>query len=462
MGQAARQMDLPPPQVTPYTWVPEPHPSLANQPKFSLTPDQDRALDVLGGPQTHTNVFGGSRSGKTFLIVRSIVSRAMRGQESRHLIARFRGNAVRASVWLDTFPKVMRLCYPTVVTKTYRQDGFEEFPVTGAQIWFGGLDEKDRVEKILGNEYATIYPGECSQISYDSILILRTRLAQNVPGLALRGFYDLNPTSTMHWTHKEFIEKVDPITGLPLANPDDYAYVQMNPAGNAANLPESYLRALQNMPQAYRDRFWRGEYIKDIEGALWTTDLLELRRVEPYDPQTARLGDLRRIVVGVDPSGASSKNDIKSDDIGIVAAGLTHADKGVVLEDASMKGSPKEWARAAVACYKKWKADVVVAEANYGGEMVRNTIQAVDGSVPVKLVTATRGKVVRAEPVAALYEEDRARMAGHFPLLEDQLKHFSTSGYKGDRSPDRADAAIWALTELLLGTRSRYTLAGVR
>lgn len=349
-------------------------------------------------------------------------------------------------------------------------DGFEELP-NGSQIWFGGLDDEERVEKILGQEYATVYACECSQISYKSILVLRTRLAQPGTGLRLKGYYDLNPTSTQHWTHVEFGEKRSPLDRTLLQDPEEYERLFLNPVDNKANLDPKYLQSLANLPKSFRERFYSGNYVASIDGALWTPDLLELCREEPIDPDPAgkKLADFQRIAVGVDPSGAQSKKDTKNDEIGIVVAGKRHNNTATVLEDATMKGGPKDWGRAVVAAYKKWKADIVVAEANYGGGMVASTIQAVDRNVPVKLVNASRGKVIRAEPVAALYASDsgdqeiRVRHAGRrFDKLEDEMILFSREGYKGERSPNRADAAVWAVTELMLGDGSTYTLAGVR
>lgn len=421
---------------------------------FKYNPGQDRALDLLTGPQTHTLLFGGGRSGKTFLFVKLIVERAMRADHSRHLITRFRSNAVRASVWLDTFPKVMRLCYPHVQYQDSRQDGFTSLVRNGSQIWFGGLDDKERVDKILGQEYATIYPGECSQIPYHSILVLRTRLAQNV-GLKLRGFYDLNPVGQAHWTYREFVQHIDPVTRTPLADPENFKFASINPEDNQENLDPTYLKGLRNLPGKYKDRFYTGKYVVEVDGALWTLDRIENSRIETIEPNSPEHRQLGRIAIGVDPSGAGADDKKKTaktnDHIGIVAAGLTWDKRGVVLEDASMRGSPKEWGLRAVATYKKWKANVIVAEGNYGGEMVRSTIHAVDANVPVKIVHASRAKHVRAEPISALYEDSRVDHAGKFIELEDELCQFSSTGYTGDRSPDRADACIWALTDLMLG-----------
>jgi len=432
-----------------------------NNPDFPMDGKHRLALNFLRGPQKHSCLVGGSRSGKTSLIVRCIIERALRAPGSRHLICRYRANAVNASVWADTYRKVMRLAFPGIKSKR-KQLGYEEFS-NGAEIWFGGLDEAERVEKILGMEFATIYAGECSQIPYSSILVLRTRLAQPGTKLKLRGFYDLNPTTKLHWTNVEFGEKRDPIGKLKLANPEDFDRFFLNPKDNERNLDPSYIKSLENMPKAYRERFYEGKYVDSIENALWTPDLIEVCREDPIEPDNGRrLAEFQRVAVAVDPSGALSKADIKSDDIGICVAGKRTMSKTVILEDNTIKGGPKDWGRAAVAAYKRWGADLIVAEANYGGAMVKSTIQAVDPNVPVKLVNASRGKHVRAEPVAALYEEGKVTHAGMFPELEDELCQFATDGYKGDRSPNRADAAIWAITELMLGEQSTYTLEFVR
>lgn len=416
-----------------------------------MNPGQLRAWKLMRGNQTNTCLVGGSRSGKTALITRAIISRGLRSPDSRHLFTRFRANALRASVWLDTLPKVLRMWFPGVKLESHRQDGFEQLP-NGSQLWFGGLDAEDRVEKILGQEYATIYAGECSQIPYSSILTLRTRLAQVCPRLRLRAYYDLNPSSTLHWTNLEFGEHRDPITKTLLKNPEQFKRCFLNPEDNAANLAPEYMETLRNMPAAFRQRFYEGKYVLDVDGALWTIDRLELCREEPVQPEEGV--PFQRVGVSVDPSGATSKFDIRSDEIGIVAAGLLHSDIAVVLEDATVRGSPETWASRAVAMYRKWKADFIVGEVNYGGDMVRAAIHAVDPNVPVITVHASRGKVARAEPVAALYEKQRVLHAGRFNELEEQMLMFTRYGYSGDRSPDRADALVWIISALMFPDES--------
>lgn len=412
-------------------------------PTCELTAKQREANKLLGGPQTHTLMAGGSRSGKTFLGVRGIATRAVKAPDSRHVIFRLRFNALRASVWLDTLPKVMRLCYPGVPYKNNRQDGYVSLP-NGSEIWFAGLDDKERVEKILGMEFATLYFNECSQIPRASVVTALTRLAQRVDGLKNRAYYDLNPVGTGHWTYRQFIEHVDPDTRQPLSHPEDYKHIYMNPADNRANVDPNYLALLEGLPERQRRRFLEGRYVAEIDGALWTLELLERGRIEKPD-----LPLMRRIVVAVDPSGCSGPEDFRSDEVGLTVCGEGQDGDGYLLADLSGRYAPEKWGALAVKAWRDWGADRIVGERNFGGDMVRAVVQAADRSAPYKEVVASRGKVQRAEPISALYEQGRIHHAGEFAALEDQLINFSSSGYLGDRSPDRADSAIWGFTELM-------------
>jgi len=185
-----------------------------------------------------------------------------------------------------------------------------------------------------------------------------------------------------------------------------------------------------------------GELIEEIEGALWSRALLESCR------EHGAHADATRVVIGVDPPASSD-----GDACGIVVCGMGADGIGRVLADCSVrKPTPERWARAVANAARVWRADRVVAEANQGGEMVRSVLHAADIALPLKLVHASRGKAARAEPVAALYEAGRVRHAGQFPELEDQLCGLMAGGdYEGPgRSPDRADALVWAMTELML------------
>ena len=415
---------------------------------YKLTDRQKATNHLLAGPQRHSLVYGGSRSGKTFLLVRAVVVRALRFPESRHAILRFRGNAVIRAVYLDTLPKVMRLCFPQVALTPHRQDGYVSLP-NKSEIWFGGLDDDEAVEKILGNEYLTIYLNECSQIPYSSVLMARTRLAQTVPGATQRAYYDLNPTGTGHWTYKEFIERKSPETAKPLGNADDFAHTYMNPDDNRDNLSKAYLDELDNLPEKQRRRFKDGKYVTEVDGALWTIAQLEQVRVAPDDVPL-----MQRVVVAVDPSGAQGPEDKRSDEIGIVVAGLGQDGKAYVLADLTGRMGPERWGRQAIVAAVTHKADCIVGEVNFGGDMVRAVIQSQASPheiVRYKDVVATRGKVVRAEPISGYYQQDRVRHVGRFPALEDEMCNFSSSGYTGSKSPNRADALVWALTDLMLG-----------
>ena len=421
---------------------------------ITLTKKQEALLPHLGkAGSKHTLIFGGSRSGKTFLICYAIATRALRAPGSRHGIFRKHAVAVKQSVARDTFPKVMSLAYPDATAKWYEQDGLFVFG-NGSEVWCSGLDDKERVDKVLGKEYATIYENEASELSYDAHTTLMTRLAQNVeatvgqPGpLALRNYVDLNPTTQSHWTYKLFVQGVDPESKRQVRR-GDYSYHVANPMDNAGNLPPDYIESLRYLPEAKRKRFFLGEFSGDADDALWTRSSIERLFVMGDD----ELPDFTRIVVAVDPAASSNAG---SDETGIVVCAIDKDGFGYVLDDSSGVMKPEEWAKTAVSLYNYYKADCIVAEKNQGGEMVESTIraQAKGRWIPVKLVHASRGKVLRAEPISALYARRRVRHVREFAELEDQMCSFTTgfdrssAGY----SPDRVDALVWGFTELFPG-----------
>jgi phage terminase large subunit-like protein len=197
-----------------------------------------------------------------------------------------------------------------------------------------------------------------------------------------------------------------------------------------------------------------GEILEDVPGALWSRAIIEAARANTAP-------ELARIVVAIDPAAMSGE---QADETGIVVAGADAGGQGYVLADVSGRYAPTEWARAAITAYRAHAADRVVAEINNGGEMIEATLRMIDPGVPFRAVRAARGKTARAEPVAALYEQGRVRHVGAFPRLEDQMCAFvpgAGSGLRGgfDRgatggSPDRVDALVWALTELLVEPRA--------
>ena len=217
--------------------------------------------------------------------------------------------------------------------------------------------------------------------------------------------------------------------------------------GTLENSPNLAKSAVDQMVRRYGGtRLGRqeldGEVLDDVPGALWTRAMLDECKVRDV-PQ------MQRVVVAVDPSGGDG-SDASADEIGIVVAGKGIDGLAYVLADMTCSLSPAGWGRRAVEAYTSFNADRIVAEKNFGGAMVESVIRTAGPNVPVKLVTASRGKVARAEPVAALYEQNRVKHHGAMTKLEDQLCGFTPNGYVGEGSPDRADAAVWALTELML------------
>lgn len=215
-------------------------------------------------------------------------------------------------------------------------------------------------------------------------------------------------------------------------------------ADNAAFLAKGFLTAVVGRYEGTMlgRQELDGEMVEDRADALWSRGEIEAIRIGGRPV-------LSRIVVAVDPPATSTRT---SDACGIIAAGLDGEGRAIVLADASVNGArPEIWASRAVALYHAEQADRLVAEVNQGGDMVASVIAQVDASIPVQVVRATRGKWVRAEPVAALYARGRVRHAGFFRELEDEMCDFGLDGLSGGRSPDRLDALVWALTALLIG-----------
>lgn len=219
------------------------------------------------------------------------------------------------------------------------------------------------------------------------------------------------------------------------------AITRASTRANAWNLAPAFLDAVVGRYAGTRlgRQELEGELIEERADALWTRATIEAARVEDVPP-------LSRIVVAVDPPATSGK---RADACGLVVAGCDDAGTFYVLEDATMeRARPAEWAARAIALYHHHAADALVVEVNQGGEMATAVLNEVDASVPVTAVRATRGKYLRAEPIAALYEQSRVRHAGVFPALEDEMSDFAPGGLSNGRSPDRLDALVWAITAL--------------
>lgn len=402
---------------------------------FRKTAKQAEATRLMADKE-ETLLEGGSRSGKTFIIIRNIIFRALKYPNTRHLIVRFRFNHAKQSIWYGTIPEVMKIAFPNVTYKDNRSDWFIKFD-NGSELWIGGTDDKERIEKILGNEYATIHMNEASQFPYETYETLKTRL--NPPkGVPPKLLIDYNPPSKKHWGYLIFHEHKNPETLAPIAHPERYGYLKMNPVDNKENLNESYLDTLESLGEKRRRRFYLGEYSDDTEGALWKREWIVKNRV-------IEVSDLTRVVVAVDPAVTGNEN---SDDTGIIGVGsklINGKEHYFVLDDATYHGDVTGWGQSVVDLYNKLKADTVVAETNQGGDLVEMNIRNYNRNIAFKKVTATRGKALRAEPVANLYDMGLVHHVGNFMELEDELCTWSPMDKE---SPNRLDALVWGITYL--------------
>jgi predicted phage terminase large subunit-like protein len=257
-----------------------------------------------------------------------------------------------------------------------------------------------------------------------------------------RVFFSLNPTNDKHWIYRRFFQErgvPDDFNGIV----GDTCYIHTDYRDNRENLDPDFLRLAEecrlNNPSKYRNIFL-GFWAHDVEGALWTAEMIDSWRVD------AAPADLDRIVVAVDPAVTSADD---SDETGIVVAGVKRL-RGephyFVLADRSKHTTPQAWGAAVVNAYHEYHADRVVAEVNNGGDLVEIMLKGFGERIPYKAVRASRGKLVRAEPVAALYERGLVHHVGRFGVLEDQMRTYQ--GRDTEKSPDRMDALVWALTEL--------------
>jgi PBSX family phage terminase large subunit len=421
---------------------------------FAWTEKQIEARHLLGSSARHILLRGGSRSGKTFVICDALVVRMLKAPGSTHAILRYRFNHLKESIISGTIPSVMQLRWPNIKYEINRTDWYMQFE-NSSKMLFGGLDDKERTEKILGQEHSSLFLNEISQIPYASRNKAVTRLAQK-KGLINRAYYDENPPTAAHWSYPMWMLKQEPLSRVPLSYPDLYATLQMNPGDNAQNLDQHYIQELESLPERDKRRFLYGEFLSELPGSLWTYSSIDSER-----RGLTQIPPLIRIVVAIDPSGCAGDEDFRSDEIGIVCAGIDAEGEVYILEDATLRGSPQEWAKKAVELYQVWSADTIIAERNYGGAMVENTIRTVWRDAPFREVVASRGKIRRAEPVSALYEKGRVHHVGVFAELEEQLLSFTTDGYEGSRSPDRADACIWAVSDLAVRKQSSLFLTSV-
>jgi hypothetical protein len=405
---------------------------------FKKTPVQFQAIELM---KQYNEVLleGGSRSGKTFIEIYALIARGLQ-TPSNHLAVRKHFNHAKLALYHQTIPMVFKIAFPTVKYKENKSDWFFEFG-KGSQLWIGGTDDKERIEKILGSEWASILLNEISEQSYSTYEMLKTRLnpPKNMRTLFL---LDQNPAKKTHWSYIKFHELKNPETKQPLCDADimRQVFFRMNPTDNINNLNPSYISTLESLSESKKKRFLLGEYGSETEGALWKTEWIEKNRYKNI-PNV-----VPRVIVSVDPNVTAEENVTAStDEAGIIICGqidVDGEDHYIVMRDSSTSGL--SWGKESVMCYHEFSADRIIGEVNNGGDLIEMNIRNYDKNVSYEGVRATRGKVVRAEPIADLYRRGLVHHCGEFPELELEL----TEWKQGQKSPNRLDALVWGITYL--------------
>ena len=381
--------------------------------RISLHPAQARFLDSQA---PFRGFVGGRGAGKTFVGAYDLLKRARPGR--------------LYMVVAPTYTMLRDACLRTFLSLTEQLRYLRDLNRSdlrarlgnGAEVLFRSADEPDRLR---GANLSGVWLDEASVMAQAAFDVVIACLREGGEQGWLSATF--TPKGQTHWTYKVFGGE----------RPD----VLLVRAGTRENpfLPPQFADTIARQYTAFMARQeLEGSFIGDVPGALWKRPLVDATRLTEHPPLT-------RVVVAIDPAVTSAEG---ADETGIVVAGLGTDGQGYVLADETLQASPHAWASAAITAYHAHKADRIVAEVNNGGEMVELTLRTVDPNVPYRAVHASRGKRTRAEPIAALYEQGRVHHVGDLSALEDQM----TTWTPEDRdSPDRMDALVWALTELMLG-----------
>ena len=318
-------------------------------------------------------------------------------------------------------------CFKDGSPKSYNKSTSEVLLANGSKIMGFSASEPDRLR---GSQYHRAWCDELAAWRYPDAydqLLFGLRLGKN-PQVVITT--TPRPTTLVRDLFKRKHKDVYVTQGNTFENEDNLAQTALD------SFKDLYEGTRLGRQELY------AEILEDVEGALWSHFQLEKCRIKKEE-----IPELRRIVVAIDPAVTSNAN---SDETGIIVAGIGENDKYFILDDKSGKFSPDNWCRVAIDEFYRYNANIIVAETNNGGDLVEKIIRTIDSNVPYKSVTATRGKMLRAEPISALYEQQKVFHTNIFPQLEDQM-----CSYTGDnkKSPDRLDALVWALTELSASSR---------
>ena len=411
------------------------------QPKLWIHP---KYSPLIESDSRYFLISGGRGSGKSFSIAALLISfLCERGQ--RILYTRYTMSAAEISIIPEFVEKIEILGLASIFEIRQREIVNTQ---TGSSILFSGIKESSgnqtaKLKSLTGITTWVLEEAEelDDEETFDKIdMSVRSRSAQN------RIILIMNPAWKTHWIYRRFYE--------PHKIPDEFngivagvCYIHTTYEDNLRNLPADILSIIENRRRSAPHKYLtidRGHWSENIDGALWDYSVIARNRVHETPPLT-------RIVIAIDPAVSANKD---SDETGIIAAGLSDAGDIYILGDYSLIGSPLAWANAAIGAYRKHSADRIVAETNQGGDLVEANLRTVDKNIPFTAVRATRGKQLRAEPIAALYESGRVHHVGTFPTLEQQLCTWSPAI---DDSPDRLDALVWACTALTTKTPAYQT-----
>jgi len=385
-------------------------------------------------PLTRYFLVTGSRgSAKSFHVATALVNLTY---EKGHIILFTRWTLVSAYISI----------IPEFIDKIEKLNKFDDFDITqteitnkitGSKILFKGIKTSQgtataNLKSIAGVTTFVLDEGEelVDEDVFDRIdLSIREKSTPN------RVIIIMNPSFKSHWIYKRFLSN---------GKQDNTTYIHTTYLDNAINLSDSFLEQANRVKQENLLRYehlFLGKWLDDAEGLLWNRAMIARAHVKTAP-------ELKRIVVAIDPAVTANS---ESDETGIIVCGRGQDNKGYILEDLSGKYSPNEWAIIAVKAVERWSADCIVAEKNQGGDMVESVLRSQGAKHRVKLVTATKGKYVRAEPIYSLYEQNKIHHVGNFPILESQMVTFDPE--KG-KSPDRADALVWGLTNLMIDNKN--------
>lgn len=389
----------------------------------TLEIDIARALVPMLEPSRYKGLYGGRGSMKSHFFAELVVDHAVASKGYRFVCVREVQKSLKESAKRLIEDKIESMG----LGRKFRSTNDSITTPGGGVILFQGLQDHtaESIKSLEGFDGAWVE--EAQTLSQRSLEFLRPTIRK--PGSEI----------WFSWNPRNASDPVDKFLRGP--NPPEDAIIQQVSYKDNPWFPDVLEQERLHDEQFNRDRYahiWLGDYEPVAIGAIWN-------RIVLHENRRTEAPEIGRIVVAVDPAVSSEPG---SDEHGIVAAGLGTDQRGYVLDDTTTKGGPKDWATRAVATFDKWDADAIVIEVNQGGDMVRHTLNSIRPGLPIIEVRATRGKHVRAEPIASLYAMGRVSHVGTFNELEDQMCQMTAGGYEGNGSPDRVDALVWAFTQL--------------